>query len=63
MKGSGPETADYQIMLYKMGAKEDLSNVRVGFQAQEGHMVHIAFWITPSGGKEVGPICTWFAEL
>ena len=62
-KGGDPETSDYQIMLYKMGAKEDLSNVRVGFVANGGHAVHIAFWITVPGGKEEGPICTWFAEL
>ncbi len=62
-KGGDPETSDYQIMLYKMGAREDLSNVRVGFVANAGHAVHIAFWITVPGGKEVGPICTWFAEL
>jgi hypothetical protein len=62
MKGSDPATSDYLIMLYKMGAKEDLSNVRAGFVANGGHAVHIAFWITVPGG-EAGPICTWFAEL
>jgi hypothetical protein len=51
--GGPPEASDYLIMLYKMGAREDLSNVRVGFQALVGgHAVHIAFWVTPPAKKE-----------
>ncbi len=60
MNGLDPE--DYLIVLYKMGAEEDLSNVRVGFIAHGGHAVHIAFWVTPPGGEE-DYICTWFANI
>ncbi len=56
------ELRDYLIILYKMGAKEDLSNVRVGFRAHEGHLVHITFWVTPPGGKE-DYVCTMFAQI
>ena len=62
MKGSDPALSDYQILLYTMGAKEDLSNVRVGFKVDGGHMVQIYFWVTPPGGKE-DSMCTWFAEI
>jgi len=59
MKGLDGE--DYLLLLYKMGAEEDLSNVRVRFIAHGSHAVHIAFWVTPPGGEE-GHIGTWFAN-
>ncbi len=52
MEGASEELTDYLISLYKTGAREDLSNVDVGFWAKEGRMVHIRFWIKrPDGGS------------
>jgi hypothetical protein len=43
------EDADCLLMLYKEGAKRDLSNVRVGFDAGRykggGHFVHLCFYL------------------
>ncbi|NIM07263.1 MAG: hypothetical protein GTN69_08645 [Armatimonadetes bacterium] len=65
MQGLPPELKlmeDYKIQLYREGADEDFSNVKVGFAAQQGHMVHIQFWIRKSDGSEDGP-CTAFAQI
>jgi hypothetical protein len=47
---------DCLVTLYKMGAKRDLSNVRVGFdtaQAGGGHMVNVIFYFTlPDGNTD-----------
>jgi hypothetical protein len=48
MKGNGSVPDDVLVLLLKMGARRDLSNVDVGFTAQnEGHRVHIIFWRGP----------------
>lgn len=53
MKGGPPEFEGYLVALYKIGAKEDLSNVDAGFDAgaKRGHVVHISFWVTGPDGK------------
>jgi hypothetical protein len=61
-KGGPPEYADLRVYLYKLGAKEDLSNVEAGFVAIEGHAVHIWFWVRGRDGKE-GSFDTYFAEI
>ena len=44
---------DYLVLLYKMGAKEDLSNVDVGFDVPEGAPVHMRWQIVkPDGSME-----------
>ena len=48
-------TPDWLVILYREGAKEDLSNVDVGFEIQGNHYVHIKFWIRQAGGK----VKTW----
>jgi len=53
---------DYRVGLYKLGANQDLSNVKVGFVAQGGHAVHILFCITRPDGSQDGA-CTQFAEM
>ena len=65
MKGGPPEFQDYLILLYKMGAKDDLSNVDVGFTAKTaggGHLVHIYFWVKAPDGK-VNDFGTFLAEI
>jgi hypothetical protein len=48
MKDNGPVPDGILVLLLKMGAREDLSNVDVGFTAQnEAHRVHIIFWRGP----------------
>jgi hypothetical protein len=64
-QGAPPEMADYLLVLYKAGAKEDLSNVEVGFDAAHlgaGHMVHIYFAVKQPDGK-VNDFGTAFATL
>jgi hypothetical protein len=61
-KGGPPEYADVRVYLYKLGAKEDLSNVEAGFVAVGGHAVHIWFWVRGRDGKE-GSFDTYFAEI
>jgi hypothetical protein len=50
--------ADCLVILYKMGANRDLSNVAVGFDAGKemggGHIVHICFQVTNPEGKTDG---------
>ena len=44
---------DFLVMLFKMGAREDLSNVDVGFNAQnEGRRVHVIFWVRQPEGSD-----------
>ncbi len=60
MRGTGP-IEDFLVSLYRIGAREDLSNVDVGFTAVRrggdsmvaGHLVQIYFWVTQPGGKVV----------
>jgi len=53
---------DYRVVLYKTGAKRDLSNVRVGFIAKAGHAVHILFCITRQDGSQDGA-CSQCAQI
>jgi hypothetical protein len=63
MKGMRPEFEDYLLLIYKMGGKEDLSNVDVGFHATGGgHVVHIYFWVRTPDGK-VNDFGTAVAEI
>jgi len=52
MRGEGPHP-DWLVLMYKAGAREDLSNVHVGFDCP-GHRVHIRFWITLPNGEVLG---------
>jgi len=56
----GTEYPDFLVLLYKFGAKEDLSNVEVGFDAHSGVIVHVKFWVRSPGG-EVHEPCNAFA--
>jgi hypothetical protein len=56
---SHPDSADYLVALYKMGAKKDLSNVRVGFIIHP-HDVGVISCITAADGKTDG-MCADFA--
>jgi hypothetical protein len=50
-----PELSDCLLMLYKRGAKRDLSNVAAGFSTTEsGHFVHILFRVTQPDGETAG---------
>jgi hypothetical protein len=63
MKGLPGEDEDFLVNLYRLGAKEDLSNVDVGFRARGGgHAVHIDFWIKQADGKEASS-GWWFAQI
>jgi hypothetical protein len=62
MRGVGPESEDFLVNLFKLGAREDLSNVQVGFIASGGHAVHVLFCVTQSGDKQDG-ICCSFAVI
>ncbi len=70
MKGAGPGLDDWLPSIYKMGGKEDLSNVDVGFTAVKleggrivaGHIVQVYFWVRQPGGK-VGEIGSAFAQF
>jgi len=61
MKGMRPELEDFLVGIYKIGGKEDLSNVDIGFTAVReeggrmvaGHLVQIYFWVRQPGGKVV----------
>ena len=52
MQGEGPHP-DWLVLMYKAGAREDLSNVHVGFDCP-AHRVHIRFWITLPNGEVLG---------
>jgi len=49
--------ADLLVELYKEGARQDLSNVDVGF-VFDGHGVNMQFWITQSDGSVRTPSST-----
>ncbi|NIM07265.1 MAG: hypothetical protein GTN69_08655 [Armatimonadetes bacterium] len=63
---------DYRVLLYKHGAREDLSNVDIGFatvpvgssssDAASSHSVHIWFWVQQSNGK-TQQFGTQFAQI
>jgi len=53
MKGNGTLPEDFLVVLFKMGAREDLSNVDVGFNAEnEGRRVHTIFWVRQPDGSD-----------
>ncbi len=62
MKGGPPEYHDLRVMLYKLGAKDDLSNVDAGFTAQGGHAVHIHFWVRQPDGSDRF-VNSYFAQI
>jgi len=47
---------DLLVLLYKLGAKKDLSNVHVGFHVSGGHAVHITIGATGTTGA-------WIAQF
>ena len=51
MQGEG-RYPDWLVVLYKTGAREDLSNVDVGFDSA-GHRVHIRFWVSLPNGESL----------
>jgi hypothetical protein len=54
MKDNGSVPDDLLVLLFKMGARQDLSNVDVGFTAQnEAHRVHIIFWRGPESSFRI----------
>ena len=60
-----PDNDDLLVRLYQLGAREDLSNVEVGFIARGGHSVGLHFiieQIAPKQGVHTygGP---WFAQI
>jgi hypothetical protein len=55
---SHPDSADYRVELYRMGATRDLSNVRVGFWIQ-GHYVSLCSRVT--AGAKTGTNLSSFA--
>jgi len=70
MKGMRPELEDFLVSIYKIGGREDLSNVDVGFTAVSkegghivaGHLVQIYFWVKQPGGKVID-LGTAFAQI
>lgn len=53
MKGNGSVPDDFLVVLFKMGAKNDLSNVDVGFNAQNtARRVHTIFWVRQPDGHD-----------
>jgi hypothetical protein len=50
-KGGPSESADTRVLLYKWGAKDDFSNLRVGFGTHDTHVVGVCFWIIRPKGK------------
>lgn len=50
-RGSPNEAEDARVLLYKGGAKEDFSNVRVGFGTHDTHVVGVCFWIIQPKGR------------
>jgi RNA polymerase sigma factor (sigma-70 family) len=49
-RGGPPDWRDYKLVLSRMGAAQDLSNVDVGFTSPK-RQVHIQFWVKQPGGK------------
>jgi hypothetical protein len=62
-----PGGTDCLLDLYKMGAKRDLSNVRVGFdtaQGGAGHTVSVVFYVTrPDGSIDSNWLVSSFAQM
>jgi hypothetical protein len=57
MKSNGTVPEDFLVVLFKMGAREDLSNVDVGFTAKTtGRRVHTIFWVRQPNGKETSVV-------
>jgi hypothetical protein len=55
MKGNGTLPEDWLVLLYKMGARQDLSNVEVGFTAKnEGRRVHTMLLVRQPDGHFEG---------
>jgi len=53
----GKPMEDLLVTLYKIGAKQDLSNVDVGFDSWGGHVVSLMFYVTlPDGSGSGGGI-------
>ncbi len=63
MAGLEPDRDDFLVSLYRDGAKEDLSNVEVGFSTLTGggHLVKIRFWI--GGGPDSSGTGITFATI
>ncbi len=57
------EDHDHRVTLFKLGAKENLSNVDVGFWALGGHSVHIWFWVVEEDGSTGGSSSSYFAQI
>ena len=49
---AGPEHPEYLVMLYKFGAKKDLSNVDVGF-GTDARVLLVRTWVMQGGGKSI----------
>ena len=63
MRGAPTEDKDFLVILYKLGANEDFSNVEVGFDTHgESRVVHIKFWIRHPDGNVIAP-CNAFAVI
>jgi hypothetical protein len=63
MTGNPSLPEDFLVVLFKLGARDDLSNVDVGVDAQsEGRVVTINFWVALTAGK-VAEIGANFAYL
>jgi hypothetical protein len=72
MRGGSPEHEDHLIMLYKMGARNDLANVDVGFSTmpekgptsatERTHRVHVWFWVRKPGGGDAH-LAVGFAQI
>jgi len=58
-----PDQVDLLVRLYKAGAKEDLSNVQISFNATGGPTVGLAFIIAVSPEKAAGISGGRFAQL
>ncbi len=57
------EDHDHRVKLFKLGAREDLSNVDVGFWAPGGHSVHIWFWVVEEDGSTGASTSSYFAQI
>jgi hypothetical protein len=51
VKGSPVGSDGYLVGLYKHGARDDLSNVDVGFHADGSRAVHLYFWVRRDDGS------------
>ncbi len=61
---SGPsEYQDIRVILYKLGAREDLSNIRFGFGMNKSHSVGVYFWLREAQGDPKAAMTSDFAQL